>query len=101
VSVSPFNGAQQTQDWGGRHMSFTVSLPPMNSTNGLAWVNALLALVGPLGVFQFPSGWASFTGWTLPYTASGYWRLTPGQPTDWSVSEANIYGLSFQIEEAL
>ncbi len=103
VSVSPYSRQQQTQDWGGRQQTWKVSLPPMAPTDGQAWVNFLLSLIGPLQVFQFPSAWVSgWQPWTLPYSQSGYWRLKPGQDTTgWSVSDAHIYGLTFTIMEAL
>ena len=99
VSVSPFTGQQQIQDWNSSWLEASITLPPMTQTEALPWVNFLLSLNGQAGVFQFAN---ALLASLIPAAAnaSGYWRLKSNS-RKWSVGEALIYGFQFDIREAL
>lgn len=103
LSKSPFNGQQQVQNWGTGPMEASVSLPPLTDAQAQDWIAFLFALQGMANVFQFTSAFAAAypasvkTGSPL---AQRYWRLKSNQ-RKWSVSEARVYGIQFEIIEAI
>jgi hypothetical protein len=175
VSVSPFTGQQQVQDWGASFMEASVSLPPLTHAQAQAWIAFMLSLHGQANVFQLgdplavaPKGAATGTpvvdgagqtgyvlnlrGWTpstggllLPgdwiqigyrlyrtiscpasgltgalaltvwpqirespadgtavilNNTQGLWRLQKNA-TKWSITAARVYGMQFDITEAI
>ena len=52
VSISPFTGQQQVQDWQASFMEASVSLPALTNAQAQAWIAFLMALRGQANVFQ-------------------------------------------------
>ncbi len=52
VSVSPFTGAQQIQNWQSSWLEASVSMPPMPHAQAQAWIAWLMGVQGQAGVFQ-------------------------------------------------
>ncbi len=52
VSVSPFTGAQQIQNWQSSWLEASVSMPPMPHAQAQAWIAWLMSVQGQAGVFQ-------------------------------------------------
>jgi hypothetical protein len=52
VSISPFTGQQQVQDWQASFMEASVSLPALTNGQAQAWIAFLMALRGQANVFQ-------------------------------------------------
>ena len=99
VSVSPFTGQQQVQDWQASFLEASVSMPPLTHVQAQQWIAFLLSLRGQANVFQLgdplavaPQGsgagvplvdGAGQTGYTINlrgFTVSAYGVLLPG---DW------------------
>lgn len=103
-STSPFTGQQQIQNWGASYMEAIVSLPPLTDAQAQAWVSFLFALQGIANVFQFNSAFVAAYPLSLNNNGSPpvprYWRLKSNQ-RKWSVSEARLYGIQFEIREAI
>lgn len=99
ISNNPFTGQQQIQDWQASFLECQVTMPPMLATDAAAWVTFLLACKGPACVFQIAnSTFASLVpAGTVPGT---YWRLK-STVNKWSVNEAILYGLQFEMREAI
>jgi len=97
ISQSPFSGQQQVQIWGGSWMEASVVMPPMTFVNAQAWVAFLRALQGVGNVFQFS---AAFMAAYPADLGSRYWRLKQNT-RKWSISQARLYGLQFEIREAI
>jgi hypothetical protein len=97
ISVSPFTGQQQTQDWQATYMEASVSLPPLTYAQAQAWVTFLRNLKGVAGVFQFGS---AFTAAYSADLGTRYWRLK-SNARKWSVTNARLYGIQFDVREAL
>jgi hypothetical protein len=53
VSVSPFTGQQQVQDWQASHLSASVSMPALTHVQAQQWIAFLMSLRGQANVFQF------------------------------------------------
>lgn len=99
VSNNPFTGQQQIQDWNASFLEASVTMPAMSETAAQAWVSFLLACKGQAGVFQLAN--TAFAGRVPAGTvAGGYWRLK-NNVNKWSVTDAMIYGLQFDIREAI
>ena len=98
MSVNPFSGAQQTQDWGGAWLEMTVTMQPMGEDKAKEWIDFFIALKGQSNVFQLTN---SVFSYRIPDSANstGYYRLASND-VKWSVSEGLIYGLKFDIREA-
>jgi hypothetical protein len=97
LSKSPFTGQQQVQDWGPGPMEAKVSLPPLTDAQAQPWISFLFALKGMANVFQFTPEF------TAAYPASlgdRFWRLKSNQRS-WSINGQRLYGISFEIIEAL
>lgn len=97
ISKSPFTGQQQVQRWGFSWMEASVSMPPLTKAQAQAWVQWLRDLNGMANVFQFG------TAFDVAYNESvksKYWRLK-SNTRKWSISEARMYGIQFDIQEAL
>ena len=107
VSISPFTGQQQVQDWGASFLEASVSLPALTHPQAQQWIAFLLALRGQANVFQLgdplavsPQGsgagaplvdGAGQTGYTIKlkgFTASAANVLLPG---DWIQIGYRIY----------
>ena len=58
LSISPFTGQAQVQDWQAGYWQGSVTMPPMAFAAAQAWVAFLLQLRGQANVFQmgFPDG---------------------------------------------
>jgi hypothetical protein len=52
VSVSPFTGQQQVQDWQASFLEASVSLPPLTHVQAQQWIAFMLSLRGQANVFQ-------------------------------------------------
>jgi hypothetical protein len=52
LSISPFTGQQQVQDWQQGWLEASVSMPPMAPLHARAWVAFLKGLRGQVNVFQ-------------------------------------------------
>ncbi len=97
ISTSGFTGQQQVQDWQASYMEANVSLPALTDEQAQDWIQFLRDLKGVANVFQFTAEFAT------AYPASigtRYWRLKSNQ-RKWSVSEARLYGVQFEIREAI
>lgn len=101
ANTNPFTGQQQIQDWNAAYMEASVSLPPLTQTQAASWVAFLKACKGVTNVFQFPAGLAAAfpESLTSDGTAQRYWRLKTNQAR-WSLRQAAIYGITFEIREA-
>jgi hypothetical protein len=99
VSISPFTGQQQVQDWGGGWLTAKATLPPMDAVTAAPWITFFMSLRGPAYVFAFTVD-TTITE-ALPASASGqgYWRLKAGS-LQWQVSKDKIYYCSFECLEA-
>lgn len=101
ANTNPFTAQQQIQDWQARYREISVSLPPMPQSTATAWVNFLVSLNGIVNVFSFPSAICSkFPETLMNGSMARYWRLK-GNQTKWSIKTASIYGLTFELREAL
>lgn len=100
ISTSPFTGQQQTYNWGGQAVEATVTMPPMDATDGAIWAAFFVALNGIENVCQLTATCFASNA-LIPPTSSftTYWRLKDGIP-QYSVSKGLIYGMSFQLREA-
>lgn len=100
VSMNPFSGDQEIQNWAASWMELSVTMPPLEPTvDGPAWVDFLISCQGQAAVFQIANAtWASL----IPAAAdtNGYWRLKNNSPK-WSVNEGTVYGMTFEIREAI
>ena len=104
LNRSPFTGQQQVQDWGGAWMEAVVTLPSLSDATAQAWITFFRALKGQACVFQFTSAMqAAFPasiGDGLSPVGGRYWRLKQNS-VKWSLSLGKIYGVTFEIVEAL
>jgi hypothetical protein len=101
ANTNPFTGQQQIQDWQAGFYELSVSMQPMSSSAGQAWVTFLTSLEGMAGVFQFPSAiCAQFPKeLTSDGTTPRYWRLKSNS-AKWSIKRGSIYYFVFEIREA-
>jgi hypothetical protein len=53
VSISPFTGQQQIQDWQAGWLEASVTMPPMPEETARAWTAFLLSLRGMANAFEF------------------------------------------------
>jgi hypothetical protein len=102
ANTNPFTAQQQTQDWGVDYMEASISLPPMTQSKATPWITFLQSLNGIVNVFQFPAGLAAQypESFTSDGTNQRYWRLK-SNTTSWSIKPVSIYGLTFEIREAI
>jgi hypothetical protein len=99
ISNNPFSGQQQIHDWNASYLEAQVTLPPMTGTDATAWTTFLLACKGPACVFQISN--STFAGLVPAATVpGGYWRLKTNV-NKWSVNDALLYGLQFEMREAI
>lgn len=98
ASTNPFTGQQQVYDWNASYTGMTVTMPPMDSSDGMTWATALVACKGPISVFVLPEAWGTLlpTG-LVPGT---YWRLKANS-VKWSINDGMVYGVEFVIREAI
>lgn len=101
MSMSPFTGQQQTQAWGGTLMEFSVQLPAMPWATAQAWVQFLRDLQGRKNVFAFNAAFRAAYPNDLNNGdgSARYWRLKENT-RKWSVSDARVYGIQFDAQEA-
>jgi hypothetical protein len=105
VSISPFTGQQQVQNWQSQGLEGSVSLPPMSDADAQAWLTFLYALAGVANVFQFPAAIAAkYPGSITTNSRTSppgprYWRLKQNS-RGWSIVEASHYGIQFDFREA-
>jgi len=102
TNTNPFTAQQQHQDWGNEYMEASVLLPPLLKSQATAWVNFLIALKGPINVFQFTAAFAAAYAESLTSdgTTQRYWRLKSNEMR-WSIHKASLYGITFECREAL
>jgi len=99
ASTNPFTGQQQVYDWNANWLELKVTMPPMITIDGQAWVDFLISCKGMACVFQISN--ATFAS-MIPASANvnGYWCLKTNSP-QWSVNDGVVYGLEFEIREAI
>lgn len=99
VSTNPFTGEQQVQDWNASWLELSVTMPPMDATEALPWVDFLIACKGQACVFQLANATLASL---IPAAANvnGYWRMKINS-LKWSVNDGLIYGMQFDIREAI
>jgi hypothetical protein len=106
TSTNPFTGQQTVQVWTNGaspagYYELSISMPSMSKTDGQTWATFLQSLDGPACVFQLPSGFASTFPVELETSGSSrYWRLK-GNSQKWSIKEGQIYGITFEVREAI
>ena len=102
ANTNPFTGQQQVQSWGTQYQELSVSFPPMAQSDAQAWIAFLKSCNGIANVFLFPSAFAAAfpESLTTDGTSQPYWRLKENQ-SKWSVRRASIYGLTFEVREAI
>jgi hypothetical protein len=96
---SPFTGQQQVQDWMSDWLEASVQLPAMTQAQAADWVTFLRACKGQACVFQLSNEkFASL----VPAGAvpAGYWCMKTNAQK-WSITEGIIFGLQFEIREAI
>ena len=98
VVTSPFTGQQQLLDWQAGYAEASLELPPLTTAESTSWLAFIMACRGPMSVFQLPSLLAGLVPSGM--APAGYWRLKNGA-NKWSVTLPFIYGLHFEIREAL
>lgn len=96
--VSPFTGQEQLLDWQAAYAEASLDLPPLTQTQATAWLSFLISCRGPMCVFQLPSTLASLV--PTGVAPGGYWRLKDNA-NKWSVQPIPLFGLHFNIREAL
>jgi hypothetical protein len=98
AAQNPFTGQQQIQDWGASYSEMTITMPPMEPADGLAWEAFLISCKGIVNVFQLPTSISSL----LPagIAPGGYWRLKANS-WEWSINDGIIHGLVIEIREAI
>jgi hypothetical protein len=96
--VSPFTGQQQLLDWQAAYAEASLELPPLTQSESGTWLAFLIACRGPMSVFQLPSILAALVPSGM--APNGYWRLK-NNANKWSITLPYIYGLHFDIREAL
>lgn len=96
ISISPFTGQQQVQNWGALPMEVSITLPPLKPAQIDAWITFLRSLQGQANVFQFS---AAFMGAYASSIGTRYWRLKTNQ-RKWSVDRARLFGITFEAREA-
>ena len=98
VVVSPFTGQQQLLDWQAGYAEASLELPPLSQSQANTWLAFLISCRGPMCVFQLPSLLAGLVPSGM--APNGYWRLK-NTANKWSVTLPLLYGLHFDIREAL
>jgi hypothetical protein len=85
VSVSPFTGQQQVQDWQQGWMEASVSMPTLTHALAQTWIAFLMGLRGQANVFQLgdplavaPRGTAAGTPLVSGGSQTGYSLVTKG-----------------------
>jgi hypothetical protein len=96
MSMSPFTGEQQTQNWGPLPMEATLALPPLTQAQSEAWITFLRAMNGVANVTQFG---AAFAAQYASSIGNRYWRLKKNL-RKWSISEARVFGIQLEFIEA-
>jgi hypothetical protein len=99
AATNPFSGKQQIHDWNANWLELSVTMPPMDATEAAPWVDFLIACKGQACVFQLAN--TTFAA-LIPATAAvnGYWRMKRNS-LKWSVNDGAIYGMQFEIGEAI
>lgn len=102
VNTNPFTAQQQVYDWQANFTEASASYAAMTKAQAAAWVAFLKLAKGPLCVFQFPAAvCAAFPeSLTTDGSTPRYWRLKSTQ-AKWSIKLGPIYGLTFEVREAL
>lgn len=96
--VSPFTGQEQILDWQASYAEASLDLPPLTQSQADEWLAFLISCRGPLCVFQLSPALAALVPTGI--APAGYWRLKDNA-NKWSVTPIPIYGLHFNIREAL
>ncbi len=93
VSISPFTGQQQVQDWQASFMEASVSMPALTHAQAQEWIAFLMALRGQAKVFQLgdplaaiPRGSALGTPLVDGASQRGYLLATKG----WTPGAAGV-----------
>ena len=96
MTISPFTGQQQIQDWQANIMGLRVIMPPMTYTTAQPWIAFLRSLVGMANTFQFSS---AFTAAYANDLGGRFWRLKSND-RKWVVSKDRVYLITFECREA-
>lgn len=97
LSVSPFTGQQQVQDWQAKFREARVTLPNLTDAQAQAWITFLSDLKGVAGVFQFG---AAISAKYPASIGSRYWCLK-SNTRGWTINPNRTYTISFEIREVL
>jgi len=106
-NTNPFSSQQQIQDWQAAYIQGSCTLPPLRSSDGIAWQFFLDLCVGVVNVFQFQPDTvadARYYYWLTQNATLGgpskYFRL---MRNDYKVqiTEGGVFKLSFEFREAL
>jgi hypothetical protein len=102
ATTNPFTGQQQIYDWQAHYAEASVSYASMTHTDGSAWAAFFKSLDGTACVFTFPSALCSLypDEMTVDGTNPRYWRLK-GNSIKWTIKPGQIYGVTFEIREAI
>ena len=102
ASTNTFTDQQQTYNWGVGACELSVSMGAMTLAQGQAFAAFFKSCNGTSCVFQM---WASLCAiFPAELTTDGstprYWRLKTNKP-HWTIKEGKIYGVTFEVREAL
>jgi hypothetical protein len=101
VNTNPFTGQQQIQDWQANYYEGSCLLPTMYATDATLWISFLVALNGPVNVFQFTTALQNGFPESLKNGSTGrYFRLKMAT-TRWTIKPGKIYNMSFEFREAI
>jgi hypothetical protein len=98
ANTSPFTGEQQVQSWSAQYLSCSITMPPMEYSDGLNWITFVTACDGMANVFALPPWFQAMVPTGLG--VSGYWSLS-ANTQKLSINEGQIVGITFIIREAL
>lgn len=91
---SPFTFKTQTQLWPGEQYVITFSLPPMVRTLAVQWIDRLTSMIRNNDYVALNLSAYLETGAPNPINLQ---LVDPEIP--WTIDVAQIYGISFQMEE--
>jgi hypothetical protein len=102
ASTNPFTGQQQIYNWSAGYKEGSVSMPPMDTSDGQNWTAFLESCNGMANVFTFPSGVCSAypNELTTDGTTPRYFRLKSNS-SKWQIKQGGIYSIVFEFREAI
>jgi len=96
--ASVFTGQEQSYDWNAAYAEASLDLPPLTQPQAAQWLAFIVACKGPLNVFQLPPLLAALV--PAGVAPGGYWSLK-NPSNKWSITPLPLYGMHFEIREAL